>query len=88
MYKNKRIASLLQITGFRKFINILSNSASKYNISIKKVDRYYPSSKMCSSCSHIKEQLSLSTRTYICSSCGLSINRDLNASINLLNFKF
>ena len=88
MYKNKRIASLLQITGFSKFINILENISSKYNIPIKKVDRYYPSSKMCSSCSHIKEKLSLSTRTYICSSCGLSINRDLNASINLLNFKF
>ena len=88
MYKNKRIASLLQITGFRKFVNILENISSKYNIPIKKVDRYYPSSKMCSSCSHIKEKLSLSTRTYICSSCGLSINRDLNASINLLNYKF
>lgn len=88
MYKNKRIASLLQVTGFRKFVNILENISSKYNIPIKKVDRYYPSSKMCSSCSHIKEKLSLSTRTYICSSCGLSLNRDLNASINLLNFKF
>lgn len=88
MYKNKRIASLLQVTGFRKFVNILENISSKYNIPIKKVDRYYPSSKMCSSCSHIKEKLSLSTRTYICSSCGLSINRDLNASINLLNYKF
>lgn len=88
MYKNKRIASLLQVTGFRKFVNFLENISSKYNIPIKKVDRYYPSSKMCSSCSHIKEKLSLSTRTYICSSCGLSINRDLNASINLLNYKF
>lgn len=88
MYKNKRIASLLQVTGFRKFVNILENISSKYNIPIKKVDRYYPSSKMCSSCSHIKEKLSLSTRTYICSSCGLSLNRDLNASINLLNYKF
>ena len=88
MYKNKRIASLLQVTGFRKFVNILENISYKYNIPIKKVDRYYPSSKMCSSCSHIKEKLSLTTRTYICSSCGLSINRDLNASINLLNYKF
>ena len=88
MYKNKRIASLLQVTGFRKFVNILENISSKYNIPIKKVDRYYPSSKICSSCSHIKEKLSLSTRTYICSSCGLSLNRDLNASINLLNYKF
>ena len=88
MYKNKRIASLLQITGFRKFINILENKAKEYNISIKKADRYYPSSKMCSRCLHIKDKLSLSTRTYICHNCGLVINRDLNASINLLNFKF
>ena len=88
MYKNKRITSLLQISGFRKFINILENKAKEYNIPIKKADRYYPSSKMCSRCLHIKDKLSLSTRTYICHNCGLVINRDLNASINLLNFKF
>lgn len=88
MYKNKRIASLLQITGFRKFLNILENKAGNYNIPIKKVDRYYPSSKMCSCCLHIKDKLPLSTRTYICHNCGLVINRDLNASINLLNYKF
>ena len=88
MYKNKRIASLLQITGFRKFLNILENKARNYNIPIKKVDRYYPSSKMCSCCLHIKDKLPLSTRTYICHNCGLVINRDLNASINLLNYKF
>ena len=88
MYKNKRIASLLQITGFRKFLNILEIKAGNYNIPIKKVDRYYPSSKMCSCCLHIKDKLPLSTRTYICHNCGLVINRDLNASINLLNYKF
>ena len=50
-----------------------------------KVDRYFPSSKMCSQCGHVRQDLTLSDRTYICPHCGLSIDRDLNAAINLMN---
>ena len=50
-----------------------------------KVDRYYPSSKTCSNCGNVKETLSLSDRSYQCHSCGFTIDRDLNASINLRN---
>lgn len=46
-------------------------------------DRWFPSSKTCSSCGYIKKELSLSERTYDCESCGISIDRDLNAAINL-----
>lgn len=45
--------------------------------------KYYPSSKMCSCCGSIKS-LTLSDRIYECNSCGLVIDRDLNASINLM----
>ena len=51
---------------------------------LRKADRYFPSSKLCSNCGHKKENLELSDRTYTCEACGLSINRDLNASINLM----
>ena len=51
------------------------------------VDRFYPSSKTCSGCGHIKHNLKLSDRTYTCSECGLVIDRDLNAAINLMNYK-
>ena len=49
------------------------------------IDRFFPSSKMCSSCRHVKETLKLSERKYECVECGLEIDRDLNAAINILN---
>ena len=50
-----------------------------------KVDRYFPSSKTCSNCGNVKETLSISDRSYHCDSCHITIDRDLNASINLRN---
>ena len=49
------------------------------------VDRYFPSSKTCSNCGHINAELTLADRTYHCPSCGHTINRDLNAALNLLS---
>lgn len=49
------------------------------------VDRFFPSSKLCSECNNKKEDLSLKDRIYKCDNCGLEIDRDLNASINLKN---
>ena len=51
------------------------------------VDRFYPSSKTCSCCGNVKKDLKLSDRTYTCSECGLEIDRDLNAAINLANYR-
>ncbi|MGI7118781.1 zinc ribbon domain-containing protein [Campylobacter coli] len=49
------------------------------------MDRFYPSSKTYSNCGCVKKELKLSERTYHCSECGFTIDRDLNASINILN---
>jgi transposase len=49
-------------------------------------NRFFPSSKLCSGCGHKKETLKLSERTYTCENCGLIIDRDLNAAINLANY--
>ncbi|CAN5485154.1 hypothetical protein BH23ACT9_BH23ACT9_02780 [soil metagenome] len=46
-------------------------------------DRWYPSSKTCSSCSSRKPTLGLNERTYTCKTCGMTVDRDLNAAINL-----
>ena len=51
------------------------------------VDRFYPSSKKCSACGSIKHNLKLRDRTYVCDSCGLVIDRDYNASLNLANYQ-
>ncbi|WP_293066750.1 zinc ribbon domain-containing protein [Okeania sp. SIO2B3] len=48
------------------------------------VDRFFPSSKTCSRCGHVQD-MPLHLRTYDCKKCGISIDRDLNASINLRN---
>ena len=52
-------------------------------IIVKYADRFYPSSKRCSRCGNIKEDLRLKDRIYNCNSCGLIIDRDLNAAKNL-----
>ncbi|MFP3017387.1 MAG: zinc ribbon domain-containing protein, partial [Candidatus Tisiphia sp.] len=49
------------------------------------IDRFFPSSKMCSSCNFVNDQLTLKDRTWNCPSCGTQLDRDLNASINILN---
>ena len=51
---------------------------------IVKIDSFYPSSKTCSNCGCVKKELKLSERTYHCEECGFTIDRDLNASINIL----
>ena len=88
MQKNKGISAQLQITGFSKFINMLSDWVRYTKIILQKIDRYYHSSKMCSCCGYIKEDLKLSDRTYKCPHCGFVINRDLNAAINIKNYSF
>ena len=65
----------------------LLEKATKHNIEVREVDRFYPSSKTCSKCGHVKEDLQLKDRVYKCSKCGLEIDRDLNAAINLKNAK-
>lgn len=50
-----------------------------------KADRWFPSSKTCSGCGAVKDGFTLGERTYRCQACGLVIDRDLNAAINLRN---
>ncbi len=63
---------------FNEFINIL---ATKTNV--VKIDKFYPSSKTCSCCGYIKNDLNLKDRVYICDKCGLKLDRDYNASLNI-----
>ena len=54
-----------------------------YGCEVGLVDRFYPSTKRCSQCGHVKDQISLRERTYECQVCGLVLDRDLNAALNL-----
>lgn len=86
MMKNKSIAKQVQKIGLYEFIRQMKYKCEWNNIEFIQVDKYYPSSKMCSQCGEVKKDLKLSDRTYKCEKCGLIIDRDLNASVNLMNY--
>ena len=86
MMKNKHLAKAIQEQSFYEFKRIISYKANWNNIKIIEVPRFYPSSKTCSECGSIKKDLKLSDREYICLECGCVIDRDYNASINLMKY--
>ena len=86
MMKNKHLSKAIASQKFFEFKVKLMSKCKKNNIELRIVDRFYPSSKTCSQCGKIKKDLKLSDRIYKCD-CGFTIDRDLNASINLKNAK-
>jgi len=83
MLRNRKLSKSISDASMSEFLRQIEYK-SKWNGSIVfKADRFYPSSKMCSCCGTIKHDLKLSDRVYKCSSCGLELDRDLNAAINL-----
>ncbi len=85
MMQNRKLSKAIADVGFYEFRRQLTYKGLWHGCEIVLVNRFYPSSKKCSCCGHIKEDLTLKDRIYICDSCGLIIDRDLNAAINLLN---
>ena len=86
MMKNKYLSKTISEQCLYDFKLKMKYKCEFYGIEFVEADRYYPSSKLCSSCGSIKKDLKLKDRTYKCS-CGLSINRDYNASINLSRYE-
>lgn len=84
--ENKYIRKGIQQNPFRKLLKTLEDRCNNYGIKITKIDRYYPSSKTCNKCNYKKEDLKLSDRTFVCPKCGLIINRDYNAAINIKKY--
>ena len=87
LMKNHHLSRAIANQGFYDFKRKLTNACRKLGIELREVSRFYPSSKLCSHCGHKKTALSLSERIYVCASCGLVIDRDLNASRNLMQAK-
>lgn len=86
MMKNKHLSKAIAQQGWYEFKRQLQYKGEKYGIEFVEADKWYPSSKTCSHCGNVKTKLSLSERTYHCEACGLSIDRDWNASINLSRY--
>ena len=86
LMKNKHLSKAIQEQKFYEFIRQIKYKCEFNGIEFIQADRFYPSSKTCSCCGSIKKDLKLKDRVYKCG-CGLSIHRDLNASINLSKYQ-
>ncbi len=83
MLKNRKLAKALSDSALGGFLVKLKYKADRRGIPIAEAPQFFASSKTCSHCGHKKAELDLSERTYHCHECGISIDRDLNAAINL-----
>lgn len=84
MVKNHRLAKAVEDASFSELRRQLEYKTAKTGARLHFVDRWYPSSKTCSNCGSVKAKLSLNERIYRCENCGLVIDRDLNAAINIM----
>lgn len=86
MMKNRNLARAIQEQCLYEFIRQMRYKCEWNGIEFIQADRFYPSSKTCSCCGNVKRDLKLSDRTYKCDICGLTIDRDYNAAINLSKY--
>ena len=85
MMEKKELSRLISDASWGLLTTMLEYKAKWYGREIIKIDTYFPSSKMCSSCGNIKQDLKLSDRIYKCNNCDLEIDRDYNATLNIKN---
>lgn len=85
MMKNRCLAKSVGDAAFGELVRQLEYKSAWYGRTLVKVDRFYPSSKTCSCCGHVNQELTLSDRTWTCKACCATIDRDLNAAVNIHN---
>jgi putative transposase len=84
MVRNRRLARAISDAGFGQARRMLAYKTTWNGGALVTAGRFYPSSKTCSGCGAVKAKLALSERTYACTACGLVMDRDVNAAVNLL----
>ena len=84
MPRNRRLARAIADQGFGQARRMLGYKTTWNGGRLILAGRFYPSSKTCSGCGAVKAKLALSERTYVCTACGLALDRDVNAAVNLL----
>jgi len=85
MTKNRKLARSINDVAMGELRRQIEYKAGLNGVNVTKADRFYPSSKTCNKCGAIKQDLTLKERIYDCPNCGLVIDRDYNASLNLLS---
>jgi putative transposase len=83
MQRNKHLALSISDAGFGEFRRQLAYKSEWYGARLVLADRFFPSSRLCSGCGTIRDTLTLKERVYCCDVCGVSVDRDENAAINL-----
>ena len=86
MMANHKLAGAISDLGFYEFKRQLDYKCKMYGANLVLVDQWFPSTKTCSNCG-TKKDMPLSVRTFDCPACGISLDRDLNASLNILNWE-
>lgn len=84
MIKNRKLSKHIADASWGNFVTLLQYKCDWYGKELIKVNRFYPSSKICNVCGWINQDLNLSVREWTCNSCGVIHDRDLNASKNIL----
>jgi putative transposase len=84
MVGNRRLAKAISDCGWRTFREMLEYKAARYGRRVIVIDRWFPSSKMCSACGYVLAELGLKIRMWQCPSCGTRHDRDINAAKNIL----
>ena len=85
MLKNHKLAQAVSDSNFGEIRRQLEYKAAWHGTHVAVIDRFYPSSKTCSGCGYVKPELALSERTFSCHECGMVLDRDVNAAINIVN---
>ncbi|HEY9831435.1 MAG TPA: RNA-guided endonuclease TnpB family protein [Stenomitos sp.] len=83
MVRNHKLAKAISDVGWGMFVNFLSYKLDREGKVLVEIDRWFPSSKLCSTCHYQISEMSLDVRTWICPSCGTHHDRDGNAAINI-----
>ena len=83
LLKNRRIAKALSDSALGGFLSKLTTKAEALGVEVVTADMFFASSKTCSACGCKKEELTLADRIYHCETCGATLDRDLNAALNL-----
>jgi putative transposase len=84
MMRNRRVAKAIGDCGWGTFRAMLEYKAARYGRRVIVIDRWFPSSKMCSACGYLLAELGLKVRVWQCPSCGTRHDRDVNAAKNIL----
>lgn len=85
LMKNHKLAKAIGDVSWSKFVRMLEYKANWYGKQMSKISRWYPSSQICSDCGFSSRKKPLSVRKWTCTNCGSHHDRDINASINILN---